>query len=636
MAVLVDTQFTGSVIATGTYQSLTLPVGFVGTASKALLSDTASNAVYANAALTASYVTNMTASTIVGQPLNVLSSSFATNSIQSLWAVASISSSYAYLANYANFVNWEPAAGTDLVALDESRVFTSNYNLPTGVNSATYYVVNNTVYMVGGYTSGNVNTIWTSSFGNPEIWGVATGRTLPSPKRYTIIRKIGNALYMFGGYDSGDIATKDILVANIASPYTWLLAATMSYPLVGHQMVALNGGNDLWIFGGASGSAVQPFTMSMYATASNPLSWSLQPLSWTAPGGAQMPIDGYLTVIGQTMYYYGGFSQSYSTNYTNVLTASISNPTKWGIGTSAAPAMGYLSDGGVIVGNYLYFFGSTTGATATTTIWRAPLNNPLQVSASAFTMSRAGTTLKPFIFSGSVFMVGGYAGSPVNVIWKAPIVDYGPTASAVVDLTSDTSIYVMTMGSIPKVLNNYFNTNIQPMTASVATQGSASAVSNNTNYSIALFPSSSGIMPFYSDFDSDLNYNPFSSLLSVPFVSASLMGTASWAVTASNIITASNAITASDALFSETSSHAFFAETASYAQTVITQQLDISYSYASSSTFSSASSTADFAVLAGQALTSSIVVTASLAVTASFAMTSLTQIVDYIGVQVFS
>jgi hypothetical protein len=297
--------------------------------------------------------------------------------------------------------------------------------------------------------------------------------------------------------------------------------------------------------------------------------------------------------------------------------------------------MGYCRDGGVIIGNYFYIFGSGNLATATQNIYRAPISDPTQISASTLgTMSRASTINNPFIFSGSLYMYAGYYAASANTIFKCPIVDYGPTASAVVDLTTNISTANDALGR-PRAVANYYDTNIQPMTASVASQVSASATQANTTLSFALI-SGAGVQPVYVDGDFDLNYTPFKSLLSVPFVSASLMGTASWAVTASNIVTASNSITASSALWADTSSHAFFAETASYAQTVVTQQLDISYSYASSSTYASASSTSDFAVLSANALTASIVVTASFAVTASYAAVANALQVDYIGFQVFS
>lgn len=635
MAVLVDTQFTGSVVATGTYRSLAIPVGFVGTASKALLADTASYGLSGSFVQTASYIFNVTASSILGQPLNVLSSSFASNSLQAVWATQSNSSLYADRANYANRVNWPLTDGPRLIALDETNFVTTSRVLPTAIHSGMVYVVNNTVYMVGGYTSATVNTIWTSSYGNPEVVGVATGKILPASRRYAIIRQIGTSLLLFGGYDVNDIATKDIFIANMSSPDTWSVAATMSYPLVGHQMVSLNGGKDLYIFGGASGSAAQAFTMSMYATGSNPLSWSLQPITWTGGGGLQVIVDGCLMVIGDKMYYYGGFSGSYSTNNTLVLTASVSDPTRWGIGANGAPAMGYARDGGVIIGNYFYLFGLGASSTATNTIYRAPINNPTQISASTVgTMSRVSTINNPFIFSGSLYMWSGYYGGNSNTIFKCPIIDYGPTASAVVDLATNISTANDALGR-PRALANYYDDNIQHMTASVTAQVSCSRFAADTSYSFVLVPGA-GIQPTYVDFDFDLNYNPNDSLLSVPFVSASLMGTASWAITASNVLTASNADTASQALMADTASHAFFAETASYAQTVITQQLDISYSYASSSTYSSASYTSDFAVLSANALTASIVVTASNARTASYAIAANAILIDYIGIQVFS
>lgn len=633
MAVLVDTSITGSVIATGTYRSLTVPVGFIGTASKALLSDSGSYALTSSYSITSSYVNFLSASQITGQPLNVLSASYASNSYWSVLCSQSVSSSYADLAQYAGRVNWPLAGGTHLMALDETRVAVDPYRtIPTSIYGGATYVVNNKVYLAGGVTTGAQITIYTSSFGNPIVVGQSP-LTLPSARFYQIVRQIGQSLYMFGGLDVNSNPTASILIADTATPDLWSQAGTMSVQLGAQQFVGLNGGNDLWMFGGGMVQSGAPFSMSMYATGSNPLSWSLQPITWTNPAGFRyLPIQGTLTVIGDKMYYYGGFMNWFSNPNVLIQTASVSNPTVWGTAVSGSPRMCHALDAGIIVGNYIYFFGQGTTSNATTNIYRAPLDNPTQLSASTVgTMSIGSNISQPFIFSGSVYIYGGYTTARVNYITKAPIADLGPTASSVVNMTTDPTPFQVDQARTV-VVTNYYDNNIQAMTASVAAQISSSALSEDVTYTPVLV-AGAGIQPMYSDYNLDFGYNPARSLLSVPNISASLLGTASRAITASFADVSTIAL---NVPLADTASYAFFAETASYAQTVITQQLDISNSYASSSTYASASLTSDYAILAGNSLTASLVVSSSNAFTASYALVANAQYFDYIGVQVFS
>ncbi len=138
-----------------------------------------------------------------------------------------------------------------------------------------------------------------------------------------------------------------------------------------------------------------------------------------APGALH---DPQMVVIGDYIYLFGG-SNGASNN--TIYRAAVSNPDVWVNTGAVIPGPLYHSQS-AIIGDYVYLFGGYTGTAATNVIYRAPITNPTA-------WVNTGNTLPSNLYGSQLAVIGDYVylfggGNPAisNIIYRAPITN--PTA----------------------------------------------------------------------------------------------------------------------------------------------------------------------------------------------------------------
>ena len=504
--------------------------------------------------------------------------------------------------------------------ISHSLMASSGKTLPSATQGGMGALVGNVVYLYGGYNAGVLNTIWTSSADASQI-GLASGYTLPVSVFRSNCVRIGNDLFIFGGATGSlaDSATGSIQTASLNDPLTWTASGSLPFPLSNHSTFVVNGDRDIYLVGGiTTGGATN--NQILYATASNPFSWSVFTPTWVGGGGYQTTIAGNGAVIGGNMCMFGGWTGPGYTNInTQVFTASVSNPLVWNTGNVGitAPAA-YINNCGVIIGNYYYTFGGHDGVSHTGKINRAEITTP---GVYVYTGQNLPATIDDQVAivsgSGRVFLYGGYNGaSPQSTIYSASIINLGAVNGDQTDVSQNESwSYVA----------NYFVASVtQSMTSSWAVFASQSLYENvvfdssSNNYDITFVSASAGFRQLR--INNSLSFNPSLSTLTVPFITSSwLFGTASWAA---NAITASNANSASWAITASYSVNVNpNADSASYASKSV---YSVSSSWASASIYSVSGSEASHSISSSYAISASWAPlgVADFAISASFASAS--------------
>lgn len=553
--------------------------------------------------------------------------------------VWNITSSYSTSASFSNntTITW-PIPGWYQLQLSESRLGATARTASSTFYGAAGAMVSGTVYVFGGYSgAAALGTIWTSSVGDGGQITVATGKTLPIPVLQTNCIRLGNSLYLFGGaIDNVGTPTSSIQTASLDDPTTWVATGSLPFNLSNHNTVVINDNQELWIFGGLTSSGSAVFSASLYATASNPLSWSIVPVTWFGGGGYQSTIAGNAAVLGDKICAFGGFNGSGFNNVnTSVYTSSVQNPSAWGVANIGInPGCAYINNSGVVIGNYYYNFGGYNGSIISSKINRAQISNPGGYASTLFSNSFNDHSQVAIVSGSKLLLYGGFTSTgsiATNRIQSASILDLGVQA-----LADETTVFQNMSWSYAA---NYFLPSItQSMSASWAVNSSMSLFVNinlATGSSIYYIPfvTGSGFQRLYIDSGSNLTYNPATDAITVPAVSSSLFGTASWALNTLNVLQAVSASYASfaqlafiatssiSASWASASLFASFAISASFASQSISASWapPVPSDYAISASFASESFWATSASFASRSISSSF---SSVALSSSYAVTA--------------
>lgn len=297
--------------------------------------------------------------------------------------------------------------------------------LPVGKENMSVYAHGNTIYLYGGDRNpqggGNVvgtTDIWTASIDTPGVVG-DSGFSLPNTMSYGLIVPVSGTLYMYSGQ-----FTNRIFSASISNPLVWVDTG-VTFPIqIGNAQTIIIG-NKIWFIGGSNDPLQTWNTQSYTASTDNPL--VIGKAGVIAIGMEQHSLIG----IGDKLYCIGGSVQGNGDFVPSrqILTASVSNPLKWGTGSTT------LMPGGsrplVAIGNTMYSIGGYTGGTGiSATLFSITASNPFSQltycnmpSAShyhrALALTRSNGTpylvvygggsgnsaiAEPYIFTGSVTM----------------------------------------------------------------------------------------------------------------------------------------------------------------------------------------------------------------------------------------
>lgn len=241
---------------------------------------------------------------------------------------------------------------------------TASFIPDTVAISGTYYFYH-LVPDVGVGVSSPPKMILTATFQNPELVGIAsssipTSGVPASNEEFLGTFVIGNKVYI--------IASGSAYVASASSP-TVLSGAACNLPIKPQRSMAIVG-DRIYNFGGFDPATSLATDKIYVALTSNPLSWSNTGLLLPAKRRHQVTLvhDGYVYIIGgrddANVY-----QQTIFRNRTSNL-----NSSSWSNLGSIMP--GPLAYAGVaLVNRSAYILGGYSGVGATTTVWRASLDD---------------------------------------------------------------------------------------------------------------------------------------------------------------------------------------------------------------------------------------------------------------------
>lgn len=266
---------------------------------------------------------------------------------------------------------WQQQYNINETQIDELGVWTSETALPVNLAYSTVIVTKNRVYFLGGCTASGVivSTVYTAIINNDGSLGSwTTGTSLPVVTYYSSSIIINNKVYLIGGYDGTNLYSS-VYVAPInanGTLGTWSLHNSMPGSLCMTQVMVTK--NKIYVLGGWNATTISTVYTATINSDGTIGTWST---------GTSLPIPlthTHLVIIKNYVYLLGGYNGS---NYLNTIYRSIINTDgslgAWNLYNSNLPTV--FDYGQVYVTKYtLYIIGGTNGSNSVTTIYTAAIN----------------------------------------------------------------------------------------------------------------------------------------------------------------------------------------------------------------------------------------------------------------------
>ncbi|CAE7577395.1 gefF [Symbiodinium sp. CCMP2456] len=157
---------------------------------------------------------------------------------------------------------------------------------PPGRRGHTAVMTSGTLYVFGGYNSGNLNDLWSINVlaGNPEWVQMSSVSTSPSARADHSAVLMSTVMWIFGG-SAGDGAMNDVWFVELTQdPVSWMEVSTSgtSVRRTGHSAHLHSG--KMWVFGGHDGTGLSSALTYLDLDQSGSYRWEESaPLSGTRP-----------------------------------------------------------------------------------------------------------------------------------------------------------------------------------------------------------------------------------------------------------------------------------------------------------------------------------------------------------------
>lgn len=261
-------------------------------------------------------------------------------------------------------------------------------------------------YLFGGQSS---NKIYRANLNNPADW-FDTGATLPTKLSDSQLAVINNRIYLFGGFDDGysGAPTNEIFSAPTANPLAWTNHGTLlPLKVSSSQLLILD--DNIYLLGGKTANGAT--NAILRASTSTPLSWL--DTGQTLPHklfNSQVCVsefdgysDGYALLLG------GQFDGYTTTN--NIYYAPISNPISWSIGGNL-PSKAAGGQFAQVAGKGYLFTPANVGASFTR-IFQCDLTKPFSWTDHKFTIPGQISQSQIAIITDRLFLFGGSGSSVI-------------------------------------------------------------------------------------------------------------------------------------------------------------------------------------------------------------------------------
>ncbi len=333
--------------------------------------------------------------------------------------------------------------------------WTIGTSLPGPLQGSQAIVTKNRVYLLGGYINGNVvSTVYTAPINSDGTLGVwTTGTTLPSALQLSSVIITKNRIYLLGGYTTQAIST--VYTASISgglNDYSAYYSSDVTnYMMPGsgrpwQQQYQINETQTSDITGWNSNSSVLPTGVSLsqivvtknrvyvlggYGTIPTSIVYTATINSdgtlgvWSTDTSLPVTLSHSCSIVTKNrIYLFGGLSVSNSIS--TVYTAPINADGTLGTWTTSTALPVNLSHSkALITKNRVYLLGGISNGIITSTIYTAPINadGTLGTWVNSGTLPVGTFENEAFITKNRVYIVGGHTG------WTSPVVSTIYTAT---------------------------------------------------------------------------------------------------------------------------------------------------------------------------------------------------------------
>jgi N-acetylneuraminic acid mutarotase len=293
----------------------------------------------------------------------------------------------------------------------------------SGIAYANLVQLGNNLYIFGGENSAgaSINNIYCASISSPTTWFAANNAsapcydsggsgTLPTVAGDSQIITIGSSLFLLGGFN-GTSSVNTIWTSTIGNPTRWSTSTKILPDSIASAQSAVIG-NYVYIFGYNNYNAGHHVSANIYrAPVTNFLGTSA--ITWTNVGTMPAALaDAQLVIVGDTMYMIGGFTGSGFSN--TVYSAPLPDPINpaatisWSTATTLPGTLAYSS--AAVIDNYIYLFGGYNGGYLRN-IYRSPLLNHYRSNFYNRPWTTNWSSMSPQLYDQSSISFGGTAGS---------------------------------------------------------------------------------------------------------------------------------------------------------------------------------------------------------------------------------
>jgi len=343
----------------------------------------------------------------VGTKVGIMGQGFESTSVVKFGGVAATSitltdSAYIVATVPAGAVDGYVTVTTGSTTLTSTKTFIVHNSwsqgkaIPTPVAFATAAVLNNEIYLVGGYPgTGYSGPVTDNQIYNPVTNTWSSGAALPAATAQAAAAVVNGVLYVFGGSNDGGPTVFNTVWAYNAKTKAWSSKAAM--PTARCSLAATVEKNIIYVVGGyASGARLS--TVEAYNPATN--TWTEEAPLLVGKSEPSLGLVGTTIVAadGYTSSADNGDNEAYD-EATNKWTSlkSDPNPRNAACGGAIGPQL-YVAGGGNTSGPALT---STESFTLTKNAWTTLAPMPLGTGAP-------GSAL----YNGLLYCIGGWASSP--------------------------------------------------------------------------------------------------------------------------------------------------------------------------------------------------------------------------------
>jgi len=265
--------------------------------------------------------------------------------------------------DYINAQPWRQQYQFNEETLSDITGWTTGTALPVGLRNSSVIVTKNRVYLLGGFTTTNVSTVYTAPINTDGTLGTwTTGTSIPVAIRGASVIVTKNRVYLLGGYTTAAVSTVYTAPINTDGTLgTWTTGTSL--PGVLFTSTAVTTKDRVYLLGGNNGSKV-----------------------------------------------------------TTVYTAPINTDGTLGTWTTGTSLPGVLSDSmPVVTKNRVYLLGGQSGTSAVSTVYTAPINSDGTLGTWTTGSSLPGVlgNSVAIVTSSRVYLLGGYTTVAVSTVYEA-------------------------------------------------------------------------------------------------------------------------------------------------------------------------------------------------------------------------